>query len=80
MKISGIFLLFFLLNGCSNLTYDSKNNYSSIENQIKKGDIVIKDNKIFYKEEFDIFMNGENEIELLKEYAKDNGLIVAPID
>lgn len=78
-KILKIFLLVFILSGCKNLDYNTKKDFSIIENQIKNGDIIVEGNKIFYKDEFDIFINKEEERELLNEYANKNGLIVTPI-
>lgn len=78
-KFLKIFLLVLILSGCNNLKYNSENNFSIIETQIKEGNIIIKDKKIFYKNEYDVIMHGENELKLLEEYANQKGLIVAPI-
>lgn len=76
--LKGILLALFL-TGCSNLSYNYEKDYSVIETQIQEGDIIIKDNKIFYKNAFDYIMNGKEEVKLLEEYANKNGLTVAPI-
>ena len=56
--LKGILLALFL-TGCSNLSYNYEKDYSVIETQIQEGDIIIKDNKIFYKNAFDYIMNGD---------------------
>lgn len=81
-----IFLFFIIttnlfFSGCENLKVleRSQKDYSIIENKIKEGKIIIKNDKIFYKQEFDIFTSSDEEVELLKEYANDKGLVISPI-
>ncbi|WP_278572153.1 hypothetical protein [Fusobacterium ulcerans] len=73
-------LLFFYSCGKLPILQQPKKDYSLIENQIKDRKIIIKDNKIFYKDSFDIMTSSKEEIELLKDYAEVNHLILTPIN
>lgn len=75
MKKLLFLIILFSLVGCQNLNiYSPKKDYSLIEKEIKAGKIKIEDNKMYYVNEFDLFMATDTELELFKEYAEKHNL------